>query len=191
MSQLPVPLHHPDAVHRFFVFDAMDGDHYYFDSAAARDQYAAYLIGNYLDDGWDESVEQVMAGELTHLAQATNRVERPPADQLDAEGNDAEGRCWQESWAFYCDYELLPLPIPPAAPVDPAEPVQQLVAAGTLDAAVALYKRVLVTHLDQWIAGALDYSDYAVLRAQWETALLQTTRSLSRDPVAPAGQVAA
>lgn len=116
MSSLPTPHHHPDADHRFFVFDAQDGDHYYFTSAADRDVYAAYLIGNYLDDGWDESVEQVMAGELTHLVQQVDRVERPPADQLDAQGCDAEGRHWQAGWAFYCDYELKALDAPAVSP---------------------------------------------------------------------------
>lgn len=126
MSALPVAKHHPDAEHRFFVFDAMDGDHYYFKSAAERDQYAEYMIGNYMDDGWDESVEQVMAGELTHLAQQTNRVERPPADELDETGCDREGRSWQHGWEYYCDYELLPLA---TAPV----PAERLPVTVTVD----------------------------------------------------------
>lgn len=109
MNRLPVPVSRPDAEHRFFVFDAMNGDHYYFAAPAERDVYAAHLISTYLDDGWDESVEQVMAGELTHLAQQVDRIERPPADQLDGEGYDAEGRHWQPSWSHYCDYALQPL----------------------------------------------------------------------------------
>lgn len=183
---LPVPQHSPDAEHRFFVFDAQDGDHYYFATAADRDQYAQYLIGNYMDDGWDESVEQVMAGELTHLVQQTNRVERPPAEEIDDEGHDEDGRYWDDAWSHYCDYELLPLET-----VATGEAVQQLVAVRTLSAAVTLYKAVLSAHVDQFAAGTLDADAYRVLREQWETALLQTTRGLSRDPVAPAAQVAA
>lgn len=175
MSALPAPKHHPDAEHRFFVFDAMDGDHYYFKSASERDQYAEYLIGNYMDDGWDESVEQVMAGELTHLAQQTNRVERPPADQLDDYGNDEDGRTWQEGWAYYCDYELLPLvAAPEVARPDAGQAVaQRLASAATQRLALHDYTEALAAQITDVIAGRVDINTARRHREAWEAALLQ------------------
>ncbi|MEE1883381.1 hypothetical protein V0R55_24765 [Pseudomonas soli] len=154
MSQLPVPRYSPAAAHRFFVFDAMNGDHYYFAAAAERDVYAAHLISTYMDDGWDESVEQVMAGELTHLAQQVNRVERPPADQLDAQGCDAEGRAWQEGWAYYCDYELKSLDAPAVSPAD----VLPVVAVEGREVVIRITTDCLVhavTCADRWPASEL------------------------------------
>lgn len=177
-----------DAEHRFFVYDAQDSEFYYFATAAERDQYSDSVIQAYLDDSWDDTVEQVVAGEVTHAVEQVGRQERPDDSALDENHCDAEGTYWSPEWSHICNYALLPLDAPAVSPSDPA---QQLVAAGTLAAAVALYKRVLGAHLDQWIAGTLDYAAYAVLRAQWETALLQTTRNLSCDPAAPAGEVAA
>ncbi|RCL23004.1 hypothetical protein C6A77_19390 [Pseudomonas sp. AFG_SD02_1510_Pfu_092] len=195
MSSLPVPQHSPDAEHRFFVFDAMDGDHYYFKSAAERDQYAEYMIGNYMDDGWDESVEQVMAGELTHLARQTNRVERPPAEELDAEGCDREGRHWRQGWAYYCDYELLPL----VAPVEAARPdageavTRQLASAATQRYALHCYTEALAQQTRAVIAGGIDVNTARRLRGAWETALLQRLQAplASLEKVAPAGEVPA
>lgn len=112
MSTRPLPTFTPDAEHRFFIYDAQNGEHSYFATAAERDQYAEYVISLYLDDGWDEMVEQVIAGELTHLTHQVGRVERPPAEEIDKEGYDREGRRWEPSWTHYCDYALLPLEAP-------------------------------------------------------------------------------
>lgn len=68
---------------------------------------------------------------------------------------------------------------------------RQLIEAGTLEAAVALYKRVLAEQVDQLASGRLDAEGYRRRRERWEAALLQATRGLSRDPVAPAREVQA
>ncbi len=180
------PQSSPDPQHRFFIYDPNDAQFHYFATAAERDQYNDTVIQSYLDDGWDDTVERVVAGEITHSTQQVDRGERPPAEEIDAEGYDEDGRYWDESWDHYCNYQLQPV-----EPVATGGAVQQLVAVRTLSAAVKLYKAVLSAHVDQFAAGTLDGDAYRVLREQWETALLQTTRGLSRDPVAPAEQVAA
>lgn len=126
---LPVPQHSPDAEHRFFIYDANNAEFYYFATAAERDQYSDTVIQAYLDDGWDETVAQVMAGELTHSAQQVDRVERPPAEEIDDEGHDEEGRYWDESWEYYCNYQLQPLQ---AVPTEPA-PAERLPVTVTVD----------------------------------------------------------
>lgn len=68
---------------------------------------------------------------------------------------------------------------------------QLLMEAGSLEAAVALYKRVLSEQVDALASGRLDADTYRRCRERWETALLRATRGLSRDPVAPAGEVQA
>lgn len=176
----------PDAGHRFFIYDAQDGEFYYFATAAERDAYSDTVIQAYLDDSWDDSVEQVVAGEVTHAVEQINRQDRPDDSELDENDCDAEGTYWSPEWNHICNYALLPV-----EPVATGDAVQQLVAVRTLSAAVTLYKAVLGAHVDQLAAGTLDADAYRVLREQWETALLQVTRGLSRDPVAPAGEVAA
>lgn len=99
----------PSAEFRYFLFDPEDHEFIYFRSAADRDAAAPDSIQRYCEDGWDETVTRIVAGELTHTCQKTNVVPRPPEDEIDEEGCDSEGRYWQESWSYYCDYELLPI----------------------------------------------------------------------------------
>lgn len=183
---MAVPKHSPDPQHRFFIYCPENAEFYCFATAAERDQYSDTVVQAFLDDGWDDTVERVVAGELTHTCEQIDRHERPPEHEIDEGGNDLDGNFWEEGWSYRCNYELQPV-----VPVASGDAVQQLVAVRTLSAAVVLYKAVLGAHVDQLAAGTLDGDAYRVLREQWETALLQTTRGLSRDPVAPAGEVAA
>lgn len=99
----------PSAEFRYFLFDPEGDGFTYFRSAEARDAAAPDIIQAYCDDGWDETVTQIVAGELTHTCQQANVIPRPPEDEIDEEGNDGEGRYWPEEWGCYCDYELLPI----------------------------------------------------------------------------------
>jgi hypothetical protein len=105
MSNYPVR-HSPDAEFRFFVFDPNDSDFTYYRSAEDRDKGADQVIQSYLDDGWDEMVEQVVAGEMTHFCGQTQREDRP--EVLDENDCDGEGKYWGE-WDYTCNYDLLPL----------------------------------------------------------------------------------
>lgn len=151
MSTLPVPKHSPDGEHRYFVFCAQNAEHYYFATAAERDVYAQHVISLYLDDGWDEMVAQVVAGELTHACGQVDRVERPPAEEIDDEGHDEEGRFWDDAWEYSCNYELQPLgaPAPGPAEVLPSVAVEgrQLVIRITTECLVHA-----VTCASQWPA---------------------------------------
>jgi hypothetical protein len=104
----------PDAEYRFFVYDPQDGEFTYYKTAEARDQGAEAVINLFLDDGWDELVEQVVAGELTHLCVQVGRQDRPDAAELDAEGRDKEGQHWGD-FKYVCNYALEALPPAPEA----------------------------------------------------------------------------
>ena len=99
----------PSQEFRFFFYDPEGDGFTYYRSAEDRDAAAPDSIQEYCQDGWDESVTQIVAGELTHTCQQTNVVPRPPADEIDEDGLDQQGRFWQESWDHYCDYDLQPL----------------------------------------------------------------------------------
>lgn len=107
MSSYPVR-HSPDAEFRFFVFDPNDSDFTYYRTPEDRDKGADQVIQSYLDDGWDEMVEQVVAGEMSHFCGQVGRVDRPAESELDENQCDGEGTYWGE-WDYTCNYDLLPL----------------------------------------------------------------------------------
>lgn len=107
MSSYPVR-HSPDTEFRFFVFDPNDSDFTYYRTAEDRDKGADQVIQSYLDDGWDEMVEQVVAGEMTHFCGQVGREDRPADSELDENQCDGEGTYWGE-WDYTCNYDLLPL----------------------------------------------------------------------------------
>ncbi len=98
----------PSSTHRFFIYDPDGWGFRYFDSSESRDAAKDSVIQSYLDDGWDESVEQVIAGEVTHTCKKVGVVMRPPAVQLDADQCAADGTYWGEH-EYRCGYDLLPL----------------------------------------------------------------------------------
>lgn len=99
----------PSAEFRFFIFDAMDGYFIYFKTAEDRDKASDGIIQGYLDDGWDEMVEQVVAGEITHTCAKIDIVVRPPEDEIDEDGHDQDGNYWGEEWDCKCNYTLAPI----------------------------------------------------------------------------------
>lgn len=97
----------PSAEFRFFLYEPEGDEFTYFSSPEDRDEYAKGAIAGYLDDGWIEDVEQVIAGEITHTTQQTQRVERPA--EIDEDGHDQDGNYWDSDWDYKCHYELLPI----------------------------------------------------------------------------------
>ncbi len=93
----------------YFVCDPGGDGFSYFPTEDERDDFAESCIQAYLDDGWDEEVENVVAGVMTHFAKQVDRVDRPPQSEIDEEGFDGEGNDWGNDFTFLCRYELLPL----------------------------------------------------------------------------------
>mgnify|MGYP006909288875 CR=1 FL=1 len=128
-----IPEDFPDEKHRFFIFDKYDLEDYYFETVEDRDSFFKLLIKDcYYDngagDGWyTEAIEQIIAGEITHIANAVNVIKRPPDSELGAycvdcdekaEGcqndchdyhYDEDGNDWSGDHDHICDYALVPL----------------------------------------------------------------------------------
>lgn len=86
---------------KWFCYDAM-GDFHEFDTEAEALKCAAECIECCCEDHWDESVENIRVGKVTHAAVQTNLVER---DMLDDEGM-YNGRHYHGSADCWCDYEM-------------------------------------------------------------------------------------
>jgi len=92
---------------KYFLYDPDNG----FETFATQEECeksAKESIQNYLDEGWNEDVVNVVTGIITHEATETNRVERPAEEDLDEDGCDHDGYGWHE-FDYRCDYELLPI----------------------------------------------------------------------------------
>lgn len=90
----------------FFVFDDQ-GVFEEFKTLKERDSYASDAIQSCLHDNWDEGVTNIVAGVITARTKQTNVRQRP--DNLDENGCDEDGHCWDESWSHTCNYELIPI----------------------------------------------------------------------------------
>lgn len=91
----------PTAEKPFFCFDGDEHEYFATEEEALKASEAA--IAYYLDEFWDEQVDTVMIGKVTHLATKTNYRKRPEAEELDEEGIDGSGECWGDE-AYKCDY---------------------------------------------------------------------------------------
>ena len=93
----------------YFVLDPEGDGITYFETIEERDAFAAESVKQYIDPAWnewDENVEYVVAGIVTHRAQQVDRIDRP--DALDEEDCDGEGRYWPPDCLYKCGYKLLP-----------------------------------------------------------------------------------
>lgn len=101
----------PDAEHRFFVYDAEgDGFHYYA-TREERDTGAAAVIYENNDEGWSETVENIIVGEVTGKAMRRNVQMRPQRKNFDCDEDfdDALGDFPAEWGDYICDYVICPL----------------------------------------------------------------------------------
>ena len=102
----------PDAEHSFFLYDPEGDGFMYFKTAEERDAASHDVIQQYLDDGWSEEVEQVIAGEVTHHTVMRDVEISPKREEYD---NDEEyddalaefGGCGD--WDYKCNYKLAPI----------------------------------------------------------------------------------
>lgn len=107
---------HPDPEYRFFLYDPWGDGFMFFRSAEERDAAARDAIAAYLDDVWDEGVENVLAGEVTHHTIPTNVTMKPKREDFDSEEDfeDALAEFGDSDCDYVCNYELRPLGTTPA-----------------------------------------------------------------------------
>lgn len=98
----------PDAEYKYFVRDPINDGMLYYRSEALRDEAAAEVIESYLDEHWDEEVENVITGTVTGLSTKYNVSE--PVGELDDEGLDGAGEYWPEGMECRCNYRIESIP---------------------------------------------------------------------------------
>jgi len=99
----------PDSEYRFFFFDSEGNGFEYFKTIELRDECANQAIQEYLDDCWDEQVENIFVGEVTGEATKVDVEMRP--ESLDEDGCDEEGVYWEQEWDYKCNYKICPLKV--------------------------------------------------------------------------------
>lgn len=92
----------------FFFYDSEGDGFTYYATEEERDAAAHDAIQDYLDDDWNESVTNIVAGKLTHTTEQYDVKYKPPAHELDEDGLDNEGHCW-DSHDIICNYGLQPI----------------------------------------------------------------------------------
>ena len=103
----------PSETYKFFLYDPLGEGLSFYESSEDRDAAAKEIIPEgYIDPDigtWDDDVEGIFAGEVTHLIQQTNLINRPADDQLDEFNYDDSGEHWPQEWEYKCNYELKPI----------------------------------------------------------------------------------
>lgn len=94
---------------KYFVYDPENCGFESFETMEERDKAAEEMIWSYLQDGWGDGVNHIVAGEVTHNTVQVDRRERPDDDELDVDDCDSEGTYWDADWDYICRYELAPI----------------------------------------------------------------------------------
>lgn len=101
----------PDAEHRFFLIDPDYGEFMYFKTEAERDAASHDLIQSHCDESWSESVDQIIAGVVTHKTIRCDVQPCPKREDYisDEEFEDAMDEFGSDEHSFTCDYKLVPI----------------------------------------------------------------------------------
>jgi hypothetical protein len=79
--------YHPHPDYRYWLYDPEGDGMTYYRTQEDRDNAGKQAVEMYLSDGeWDDQVERVTAGMVTHYAQLINKEQQP--DNLENEGCD-------------------------------------------------------------------------------------------------------
>lgn len=97
---------YPDEEYIYFLYEHENGM-MFFNSIEKREEMFQSVKEGYLDDGWNEEIENIIAGEATHITSQVNRIDKPA--NLDEEGYDKEGNFWNNNYDYICNYALKPL----------------------------------------------------------------------------------
>lgn len=102
--------YHPNLEYRYFVHDPQ-GDTLYFKSAEERNSAAEEMVATYLQDGWEEGVDQIVAGEITHHVVAKDVQIKPAREAFETEEDfqAALDDYPHQDFDFCCSYVLADL----------------------------------------------------------------------------------
>ena len=93
---------YPTEIYSWFVSSESESAKY-FKTEDEAVNYANDSTDNYLDGSWNEDVETILVGQVTHQAGKANVTERPEESELDDDSEDANGIYWGE-FEHRCDY---------------------------------------------------------------------------------------
>ena len=99
--------YNPDPDYKFFLYDPEGNGFEYFKYKHLRDERADIAIQEYLQDGWNEEVENIVVGEVTGQSKMVDVCVKP--DELDDEGMDEGGEYWNSEFDYRCDYKIKPI----------------------------------------------------------------------------------
>jgi hypothetical protein len=99
--------YNPKVGFEFFYSDPCGDGLVYFKSEQERDDAVNEAVHGYLDDGWNEEVENVTVGKITGEAAKVDVKIRP--SDLDEDNCDEEGVYWDSDWDYTCNYEIKPI----------------------------------------------------------------------------------
>lgn len=113
----------------FFIYEENWGAHFYDSAEEWKKAVDAFdFSGKFLDDGWDDSVENCFAGQVPegfkidkdedladqlephtlYVAEQCDRQENP--NDLDEEGlSQSTGEYWDPEWNYKCNYHFAPV----------------------------------------------------------------------------------
>ena len=96
----------PDSDYRYFLYDPYNKDMKWFETKEEREDYFQSVRDTFFGDYWNEEVQNIVAGEITHETVETDRIDKP--DDIDEDGNDKNGNNWLH-WDYICNYKLTEL----------------------------------------------------------------------------------
>lgn len=95
---------------RFFSYDPEDGFSFHHtaeEAKAACLKAFSFYEDEAAGDGWPENTHEVCWGELKGVATQTAHVDRPPAAELNADMEDAEGNNWDNDFDSIETWEIV------------------------------------------------------------------------------------
>ena len=91
----------------YFYYDPEGDGFVYFKTEKMRNEWANDAIQQYLDEGWDEQVTNVVCGKVT--GQATMVDVKTRDGEVNEDDVDESGESWLSEWDYKCNYTLKPL----------------------------------------------------------------------------------
>ena len=90
-------------MNKYFVYDKENGIET-FKTEQEQLDYAKNLINDCRNEEWDEEVEDIICGIITHITHQCNVKKRPG---MLVDGYDEAGFCWPDDMDYICDYEMV------------------------------------------------------------------------------------
>ena len=102
----------PDVKQKYFYYDPNEPELVTFVDESDRDEAVKTAIADYLDvsfNEWIPEVEGIIVGELKITGKSAKCDIQRPNGKLDKNGEDEDGRHWEDDKSEACDYKIMPI----------------------------------------------------------------------------------